>query len=494
MLESLRIPGALLAAMLFAVHPVHVESVAWISERKNTLSGFFYLLAMFCAVRAFDLPSAELPRHRWTAPPPMKWYAAMLVCAIAAVLSKTVAGTLPAAIVMIAWWKRGRIDWRIVAWLTPLWVAAIVFSQITSYMEKTVVGATGPEWQFTFAERCLIAGRAVVFYVEKLLMPVNLTFIYPRWTIDAASVGQWAYPAAVLAALALLWLLRKRIGRGPVVAFAFFVVTIFPALGFVNIYPMRFSFVADHFQYLASIGVFVLITAIAAKLLGNSPTRLTVAAGGAAVLLVPLTFLQSQTFASPEVQWTDVLKKDPQSPIALTQLASLAVQAQRFDEAEQLYRKVLAIEPEQTESLVGLSSLLVQKGDRAGAVALAREAVRTRPGKIRPLMQLAELLQADQPVEAMDAFEKVLRIDERYEPARIALAKLLALSGRLNEAIAQCQAAIAIFPEGIQSRTLLGDLYWNQGDAARAREAYQGALAIDPTNETLRRRVAMTQP
>lgn len=496
-LAALRLPGAYLAALLFAVHPVHVESVAWISERKNTLSAFFYLLALACAVRAFDLPNRNSTPQKWTDMPPMKWYVAMVLCALAAVLSKTVAGTLPVAIVLIVWWKRGRLDGRIIAWLTPLWVAAAVFSQITSYMERTVVGATGPEWQFTFVERCLIAGRAVVFYVGKLLWPADLTFIYPKWIIDTGNASQWLFPASILVTVLALWLLRRRIGRGPIAAVAFFLVTIFPALGFVNIYPMRFSFVADHFQYLASIGIFVLISASVARacaLVPRGSQMLAVTCGAAVVVLVPLTYLQSRTFASPEVQWNDVLEKDPTSPIALTQLGNLAMQSQHFDEAEQLFRKVLTIEPEQTESLIGLSNILSRRGDREGALATAREAVRTRPGKIRPLVQLATLLQSDQPVEAMKAYEQILEIDPRYEPARIALAKLLAIAGRMNEAIAQCQRAIEIFPAGLQARTLLGDLYWNQRDVTRAREAYRSALAIEPGNEALQKRVAMTLP
>ena len=186
-------------------------------------------------------------------------YGLCVLCFVAAVFSKTVTCTFPAALALVLWWKRGTVSRRDWLMLLPLLPGiALGVAKLTSGMERWNVGATGPDFVFSFAQRVLIAGRAVWFYAGKLLWPHPLSFTYPHWTIDPGALWQWIFPAAVMIVLAALLLLRKRLGRGPLVAALFFVGTLFPALGFVNVYPMRFSFVADHFQYLASIGLIVL--------------------------------------------------------------------------------------------------------------------------------------------------------------------------------------------------------------------------------------------
>ncbi|HSV13511.1 MAG TPA: hypothetical protein VLI90_04585, partial [Tepidisphaeraceae bacterium] len=271
LLNRLNVPGALLAAAIFAVHPVHVESVGWITERKNVLSLVFYLLALRSYLRSTG------------SEPVLRDYAFSLLFFLLALLSKTVTATLPAAILLIFWWKRGRIRVRAVTPLLPFFVLAAVCGSITGYLERTQVGARGPEWAaLTPLHRVLIASRAVWFYAGKLLVPWRLTFIYPRWSIDPRDPLQWLYLVALIAVIAGLWLRRRRLGRGPLVAVLFFIGTLTPALGFVNVYPMRYSFVADHFQYHASIGLIALAAACIARF---KPAGLIIVA-----LLIALTF------------------------------------------------------------------------------------------------------------------------------------------------------------------------------------------------------------
>src|SRR5439155_7334721 len=188
-----------------------------------------------------------------------------------ALLSKSVAATLPAAILLVVWWKRGRIEMRDVLPLLPMFALGLAMSVVTATMERTVVGAWGPDWNYSWADRILIAGRALWFYAWKLIWPAKLTFIYPRWRIDPHLWWQWIFPlaAVALAAGALALAITKRLSRGPVAALLFFGGTLLPALGFVNVLPMRYSYVADHFQYLASIGLIVLIVAAGARWLGR---------------------------------------------------------------------------------------------------------------------------------------------------------------------------------------------------------------------------------
>src|SRR4029077_8768352 len=248
------------AAMLFAVHPVHVESVAWITERKNVLSGMFYLGALLAYLRfsGIEKPDDHRP-DRW------RFYVLSLILFTAALLSKTITCTLPAVLALILWWKRQPFRWRAFLPLIPMVIIAVPASMLTAALEQHQVGAQGAAWDFSILERTLIAGRAVWFYVFSLIAPANLTFIYPRWHIDISQWWQYLFPVGLIVALAFLWAYRSRLGKGPLVACLFFVGTLMPALGFVNVYPMLFSFVADHFQYLASIGLIALIAAAGAR-------------------------------------------------------------------------------------------------------------------------------------------------------------------------------------------------------------------------------------
>src|ERR1700679_623430 len=182
----LRLPGAWLAGFLFALHPVCVEAVAWISEQKSTLSGAFYLAALLCYLH-FDRS-----RRGWQ-------YFLALALFVLALLSKTVAATLPAALLVLLWWRRGRLDWkRDVRLLLPWFALSVAAAAVTEYVEQNFLGARGPEFALTLAQRCLVASRAIWFYLGKLIWPVNLTFIYPRWKVDQTVWWQYLFPLGLL--------------------------------------------------------------------------------------------------------------------------------------------------------------------------------------------------------------------------------------------------------------------------------------------------------
>jgi hypothetical protein len=252
LLTKLDLPQAWVAAAVFALHPVCVESVAWISERKNVLSAFLYLSSALVYVEFWMWGS---DKRRWVP------YAAAFALFVGALLSKTVTCTLPATLLIVLWWKRGRIKWGDVLPLVPFFVAGAALGLTTAWIERYRAGAMGGEWDLSFADRWMVAGRAVTFYAAKLLYPHPLSFVYERWQIVAGAWQQWLFPLGVIALLATLWALRERIGRGPLAAAAAFVAILGPALGFVNVYPFRYSFVADHFQYLASLAVITLVAA-----------------------------------------------------------------------------------------------------------------------------------------------------------------------------------------------------------------------------------------
>ena len=238
---------------MFAVHPLHVESVAWIIERKDVLSALFYLAAVLAWLRLVEV---ERARH----------YVLAVVLFTAGLLSKSVVVTLPLALLIVQWWRGGRVTRLDLLRVAPLVVigAAVTAADLAFYRGREVL-----ELGYTLAERVLIAGRALWFYAGKLVWPAELAVIYPLWEIEAGSLAGWAYVAAAAGLALLLWLGRERIGRGPLAEALYFALTLGPVLGFVDYGYMQFSFVADRFQYLAGSGVLAVLIGAAAHGVGR---------------------------------------------------------------------------------------------------------------------------------------------------------------------------------------------------------------------------------
>jgi protein O-mannosyl-transferase len=523
-LRRLNVPGAFLAAVLWALHPVQVESVAWITERKNVLSGLFYLAAMLSWIRYARPEQAEAPPRGRNGP-----YAAALIFFVLALLSKTVTASLPAAALLLLYWKRGRITRRDVIPLLPFFVAALAMGNVTSWMERTVVGARGPEWDLSFVQRLLIAGKALWFYLGKLLWPARLIFSYPRWAIDARSAAAWLLLALALLVPMVLFSLRRRVGRGPLSAFLFFGGTLFPALGFVNVYPMRYSFVADHFQYLACIGPFAILAAGGAKLLrGRAGTRsghrspapqtatsMYAVAAVLAILLGALTWRQAVPYRDAATLWQDTLRKNPSSFLAHHNLACSLVQDGRIDEAIVHFQEAVRLKPDFYEALCSFGSALVRKGRLVEAREQLVAARDLRPDKEAAYIYLGDaLVQEGRLEEARQQYEQALAVQPNSEPARQNLATVLsqlglydsaiplyqeilrkdpsntimrrnmalALSARgdTNEAIVQYREVLRTAPRDIPARFNLAELLSKRGEADAAAREYREVLRLDP--------------
>jgi len=395
-LRRLEVPGAWLAAAVFAIHPVHVESVAWITERKNVLSGFFYLGAMTAYLRFADCWRDDASRHE-CAQPGNAWgaYAIAFLLFGFALLSKTVTVTLPVVLLLLAWWKRGTLTKRDVLPLVPFLLLAGVIGSVTPYLERVQVGATGSEWNLSLVDRSLIAGRALWFYLFKLVLPVHLIFSYPRWSVDASRWWQYLFPVSALGTLIVLYVKRARIGRGVLAAVLFFVITLVPALGFFDIYPMRYSFVADHFQYLASLGPIVLGSALLSKIADDlaraqtSPAahtgrlvRLTLVSLLLTTLAV-LTWRQSSIYRNEKTLWSDTIRKNPNSWMAYNNLGLFYYRQYDWGRALPLFEQSLKIDSNNAEVHYNLALILRDIGREADAQTHFRIADRLRPRKGR---------------------------------------------------------------------------------------------------------------
>jgi Flp pilus assembly protein TadD len=479
LLRRLGVPGAWLASAVFALHPVHVESVAWITEQKNTLSGCFYL-------------SSALVFLAWTEDGHRGWGrpAAASALFLAALLSKTVTATLPIALGIVLWWKHGRIERRELAWLAPQLAIGAILGSITRHLEMTQVGASGADWALTLAQRTVLSGRIVWFYLGKLIWPAELVFIYPRWSPDASTIAAWAATTAAVALGVAAWALRGRLGRGPAAAFAFFVVTLAPALGFFDVYPMRYSWVADHFQYLASIGPIVLLCSAAAlaldRLASTHPWLRRVAPALVGVLLAALagrTFARCHVYIDEETLWRDTVEHNDSAWIAHNNLGIFLAQRGRSEEAAAQFERTLALRPEHSGALANLGYVQELMGRNDEAVATLIRAATARPTDANARTHLVHLLvKLRRSREAVPYALEAARLRPDDPDVLADAGALLVGSGRAAEAIPALTRALALRPGFARASALL-ELARRSAEGRGVR--YPGdSVPVGPSEET----------
>lgn len=414
-LKHLNIRGALFAGLIFALHPVHVESVAWISERKNVLSGLFYLLSLYAFLKSEDRPGKGL-------------YMLSLALFVLALLCKTVACTLPAALLIIRWMRGRSIGAGYIAGLIPFFALGLAFGLLTVWWEANIVGASGHMWEMGYIERVLLAGRIFWFYIYKLILPFELIFIYPRWQVDLSAAWQWLFPAGAVLAAALLFALSRRIGRGPVAALAFFLVTLFPALGFIDVYPFQFSFVADHFQYMASVGPISLFAGTVARAArkGVSSKKALSAAALLLAALWGLSFSQTFAYKDSDTIWKDTIAKNPAAWIAHTNLAVPHINDDHALAIEHL-EKAYGLNPSNETISHALGLALFKKSRELAAKGMEVEAMEHNG-------------------RAIMLYEEALALEPRYVEAHINLGVSLAQADDYDAAIEHFQKALLLNP------------------------------------------------
>lgn len=538
-LASLKVPGAWLAAALFSLHPVQVETVAWVTERKNILSLFFFLLALLGWLEFAGEPRAP----RW------RWYGLALVFYVLALLSKTTACTLPAALVLTLWLKKQPINLARVAQMAPFVGIGLAMGLFTMWWERYHIGTHGEVFALDGRERLLIASHGLWFYGSKLAWPVNLTFSYPRWDLQPGNPLAYGWLLAGLAMCGLLYYYRRRLGRGPEVAVAFYIATLSPMLGFIMLFTFRYTFVADHYQYVACIGPLALAAAglctpqLASAMAGlfvpnrrdssqtadlhspskvpSPPPRAEVGAldlgwvrAALCVVLVfalgTLTWRQARVYKSVETLWRDTIAKNPDSWLALGNLGTYLMHQGRLDEAMDQFQKALQINPRDVNSLVSVGNTWFRKGNYDEAAVYYRRALEVNPNSPEAHANLAVILanrgQTDEAIEhdrqallgnpnhltangnlavllarqgryaeALEYYQKVLAIDNEQPLTRVNLALALSALGRTNEANAQYLKAADVLLRRARDQA-------QQGRLDTAESQYREALRLIPNS------------
>ena len=479
-LRLLRIPGGLLAAALFALHPVNVESVAWITQLKNTLSLTLTLLSVLLYLLDEQRGEQWAVGSGQCGPPPpsarrqspLLYVAAVALFALAT-LAKGMTLTLPVVLLACAWWQYGRIQrrdlWRVVPFLAiGLAMVAMEVVQQRAVAQEMVVRSDG------LLSRTAVAGCAVWFYLWKLVWPVNLAFVYPRWDLAAVSVW-WFVPGLALAAiLAAAWWWRHSWGRPVLMLIVCYVALLLPVLGFVNIYFMEFSLVADHWQYAATI---VPCAAAAGA----------AAAGWQAVRCVKRT--KAARYAVGACHAPDGAGGAFYAPcVAVLSLALLATlgmltrrQSAMYADAEKLYRETIDRNPRCWMAENNLGAALVQRGDIEGGIGHYQKALELNSGCTEARNNLgAAFVRRGQVDEAIRQYREVLRVRPKYPEARNNLGAALLRQERTDEAIEQFQQALQRKPDYTEARNNLGFALAQQGRTDEAIEHYRKALLSQP--------------
>ena len=469
-LRFLRIPGAELAAIIFALHPVNVETVAWISERKNALSGIFALAATFSYLK-FDENRSR------------RSYALAIGLFLLGLLSKTAIVTLPLAWLVIFWWKRGAISWRRdVVPSIPFFFLAVAAGLVTRWFENTGIGYKATILDLSMLDRCLIAGRAFWFQLSNLFWPSNLMFVYPRWDINPALWWQYLFPIGVLALLLILWNLR-RWSRAPLAGALVYLLLLLPSLGFLNIYFFIYSFVADHWQYLACLGIItpcasgiVLLTArLKAWQSLLEPGIMLVLAG----VLFVLTWQQSRMYTDIETLYRTTIARNPECWMAQVNLGNILYKANRIPGAMDLFKQASRIKPAVAHYSVG--NALMDKGRTSEAIEEYRQALRINRDYAEAYNNLGgALLLIGRTSEAIDQFEEALLINPDYAEAQNNLGNALVQTGRASEAIDHYKQALRRTPTSASAHNNLGAALAQMGRIPEAIKEVKAALRINP--------------
>ena len=435
-LRRLNVAGAWWAAAIFAVHPVMVESVAWITEFKNVSSGLFSLFALLTFLRF-------RATRNW------RLYALATFLFVCALLSKTAVCCLPVVIVLLIWWKKGRVDKGDILELAPWFLASLMLGLITMKVESNLLEPHRSGFPIA-----ILAGRALWFYASKVFWPQRLTFVYPQWHFHANAAWQYVFPVAAAGVIVTLWLLRRRIGRGPLVGVLCFTMMLLPVLGFSMIYYFRYSYVADHFQYLACIG---LVASMVSVVYERTPKQIRGLIGVIVLLVLGLmTRSQAGIYRDLETLWRDTLAKNPNAWMAHFNLGNVLQKKHKFGQAIEEYHQGLRLRPLDAEAHNNLGTALMKSGKTKEAITQYEQALRINPNYAEPYNNLGVVLeQAGKTEEAAKQYEQAVRINPNYPEAQYNLGNSLLRDGHLEDAIRHYRTSRTNQPRLSASFTML---------------------------------------
>lgn len=454
-LRRLGAPAAWLGAALWVLHPVMVQSVAWVTELKNTQSAVLYLASALFFLRAED--EKECSRRS-------RWRIVSIGLFALAITSKSSTVMLPVLLFLAVWWRSGSISVRKAAELLPYLVISAVAAAWTIWEQKFHSGAIGERWSQSLAARVSVAGRDVWFYLTKLAWPVPLSFFYPRWKIEGLNLVSFLpFIGAVAAGTVLFW--KRNSGpswRAVFFAAACFVISIFPVLDFFDVYYFRYSFVSDHFQYLAAMAPLALVGSALGSLVRSArltPLAGRVAAGVILVALATLTWTQAANYSDIEKLYRMSIERNPESWPAYSNLGALALQKRNFQDAITYCGKAVAINPGASEAQFNLGNAYLGQRQYGQAIPAYRAALETKPKNPQARANLAvSLLGVGRNQDAIHEFEESLRLDPNSAEVHYNLGYVLSQVARQEEGATHLRAALRLRPDYAAARARLREI------------------------------------
>ena len=482
-LGNLKVPWPWMAAALFGLHPVQVESVAWITERKNVLMGLFFLSTLLAWLRSIDEPT----RRKWF------YYGLSLCCYALALSAKTTACTLPAAMLLILWFKRRDITVPRLAEIIPFGALGVAMGAVSIWWERFHIGTQGVHFSISYLERVLIASRAVCFYLGKLLWPFHFSFFYPKWIVNPADPAAYSWIILCLLLTAIMYFARRKFGRGPATALLYFSGTLAPLLGFIMLYTFRYSYVADHYQYLACVGPFALFTAGMAWLVRRASVSQTYHILGCAALLLLLTTLswrQSLMYGNAEALWRTTIARNPGCGIAYNNLGNILYRKGKVDEAMASYQKAAEIAPLDGEIHFNLGAGLLAMKRMDESIVHSRRALELDPELTEAHYNLGNAYfgKGDHQ-HAITSYREALRVRPDNATGRSNLAICLVATGKVEEGLAEFQEALKIQPGNAETHYNLGYILTQIGRLQEGEEHLHEALRLRPSYEPAKKQL-----
>jgi len=492
-LLRLKIPGAFLAGLIFAIHPVHAESVAWISELKNVLSMFFFLIS---ALFFFEIEDQRF-LNRTVA------YSASLVAFLLALLSKTQVVFLPVALLLCAWWRNSPVEpkrqgkgnslrlQRAIVRTVPFFLIAIVFGLITIWFQNRGIGEEeiilGP-----FTRRLTNAGMAIWWYAKQVFAPVQLMAVYPQWRFDTPALVEWLPLFAIIGGLLLLW---RRHSRGLLLAFAYFIIALLPVIGIVRMsYARSGALVADHLQYFADISLIALFSAGVARLWSNGRHEIRIVT--ATVILVLLGLMGSYTWARAGVYrdeqtlWQDNFSKNPNTWQGHNRVGQLLFKQEKFAEAAPHFERAVQLKPELADNynLLGVVYCRLQRFEEG--IAQYRKGLQLNEGRPSTAQSVSTATMRVNLANALsltgNSFSDLAQAASERGDVTAAQADTKEANARFTEAIEQYEKALAIEPEHPAIHRNLGILLSRLGRNEEAIPHLRKVLQLVPNEPSAR--------
>lgn len=475
-LSKLKIPGSWLAAIIFAIHPINVESVAWITELKNTMMMFFYLLSFMTWFKVIDGEKNGL--KMWG------FYLLSFFLFICSLFSKTTACTLPVIMGIVLWTKNIPVFRK--QWLTiiPYIIFGIMMGAVTIWWEQ-VRGASANVLTLNYVERFLVAGKALCFYIEKMFVPFNFMFSYPLWKISWLKPLHYVWIILFSGFLFSIWFLRNKIGKGPCAALLFYAVTLLPVLGFISIYTFYYSYVADHYVYVACIGPFALFSSLVVKKWHQSNLQIkriiTFFVICIIILLSIQTWRQSHIYKNYDTLWADTLKKNPRSLLANANMGTLYQERGDIEQALKYYFKALEIYPDDYVMYYNVGSIFKVQGKLDEAVKCFERAIQILPTYATAHNNLANTLKLQGKTdEAIEHYKISIALQPKESKTYYNLANTYRIQGKNKEAITLYAKAAELEPSFVDARINLAYTLESNGQIKEAITQYQKVLDIDP--------------